>query len=77
MENSTGRTIGRGRFGEDKIMDCKECYGHPCVCEEIKEWKPVWTVYMWEEKEKIMIPLNDIPPHPKLKRMFDQGVPLK
>ncbi len=59
------------------MTDCSKCYGTPCVCKELKEWKPVWTVYMWEEKEKIMIPLNDIPMNPKLKRMWDNSVPLK
>lgn len=59
------------------MTDCSECYGTPCVCKDIKEWKPVWTCYMWEEKEKIMIPLNDIPMNPKLKRMWDNSVPLK
>ena len=57
--------------------DCKKCYGYPCVCKEIEEWKPVWHVYMWEEKEHIMIPIGDIPEHPKTKRMWDQAVPLK
>jgi len=32
---------------------------------------------MWVEKENQMIPLNDIPMHPKLKRMWDNAVPLE
>ncbi len=59
------------------MTDCINCYGTPCVCKEIEEWKPVWTVYMWYDKENQMIPLNDIPMHPKLKRMWDNAVPLK
>ncbi|HEC65878.1 MAG TPA: hypothetical protein ENI23_11310 [bacterium] len=58
------------------MNDCKQCHGWPCVCEEIKVWRPVWQVYMWYDKEKKMIPLNDIPMHPKTKRMWDQGVRL-
>jgi hypothetical protein len=60
-----------------KKTDCPKCYGTPCVCKEIEKYVPIWTCYMWEEKEKIMIPLNDIPMHPKLKRMWDNSVPLK
>lgn len=58
------------------MSDCKKCYGHPCVCEAIKKWKPVWHVYMWSEKEHIMIPIGDIPTHPKVERMWDQSVAL-
>ena len=57
--------------------NCKKCYGYPCVCEEEKTYVPVWTVYMWVEKENMMIPLNDIPMSPRLKRMWDNAVPLK
>lgn len=60
-----------------KEKDCKKCYGYPCVCEEEKTYVPVWTEYMWFEKEHKMIPLNDIPMSPRLKRMWDQAVPLK
>ena len=58
-------------------MDCKKCYGYPCVCEEEKTYKPVWAVYIWYDKENQMIHLNDLPVPPRLKRMFDQAVPLK
>jgi len=47
------------------------------VCEELKEWKPVSTIYMWVEKENEMIPIGYIPTHPKHKRMWDQAVPLE
>jgi len=60
-----------------KKTDCPECYGTPCVCEDIKIWVPVWHCYMWVEKENLMIPIGDIPEHPKTKRMWDNGVPLK
>jgi hypothetical protein len=59
------------------MEDCKQCYGYPCVCEEIKKHIPIWHCFMWDPKEKQMIPLNDIPMHPKLKRMWDQAVPLE
>ena len=57
--------------------DCKKCYGYPCVCEEEKTYKPVWAAYMWLEKENKMVHLNDIPLSPRLKRMWDQAIPLK
>ena len=57
-------------------MDCKKCHGYPCVCEEEKTYKPVWAVYDWFEKENKMILLNDIPMHPRLKRMWDNAVEL-
>ena len=60
-----------------KKTDCPECYGTPCVCEDIKSWVPVWHCYMWVEKENLMIPIGDIPMNPKAKRMWDNGVPLK
>jgi len=60
-----------------KKTDCPECYGTPCVCEDIKIWVPVWHCYMWVEKENLMIPIGDIPEHPKTKRMWDNAVPLK
>ena len=60
-----------------KMTDCPECYGTPCVCEDIKSWVPVWHCYMWVEKENLMIPIGDIPMNPKAKRMWDNGVPLK
>ena len=59
-----------------KKTDCPECYGTPCVCEDIKIWVPVWHCYMWVEKENLMIPIGDIPEHPKTKRMWDNSVPL-
>ena len=59
-----------------KLTECKTCFGKPCVCKELKEWKPVWTAYMWEPKEKQMVALNDIPMNPKLKRLWDNSVPL-
>ena len=60
-----------------KMTDCPECYGTPCVCEDIKAWIPVWHCYMWVEKENLMIPIGDIPMNPKAKRMWDNAVPLK
>ena len=59
------------------MKDCSNCYGYPCVCEELKESKPVITIYMWVEKENEMIPIGYIPTHPKHKRMWDQAVPLE
>jgi len=59
-----------------KKIDCPECYGTPCVCKDIKIWVPVWHCYMWVEKENLMIPIGDIPEHPKTKRMWDNAVPL-
>ena len=58
------------------LDQCDLCYGKPCVCEEIKNWKPVQAYYMWFPKEGKMIFLNDLPIHPKTKRMWDQAVPL-
>jgi len=60
-----------------KNIDCKKCYGYPCVCEEEKTYKPVWTIFMWDDKERMMFRLNDIPPSPRLKRAWDQAIPLK
>ncbi len=60
-----------------KKTDSPESYGPPCVCEDIKIWVPVWHCYMWVEKENLMIPIGDIPEHPKTKRMWDNSVPLK
>ena len=57
--------------------DCPNCYGYPCVCEEIKNYKPLQAIYMWLEKENKMVLLNDFPLHPKLKRLWNQSVSLK
>jgi hypothetical protein len=56
---------------------CDNCYGYPCTCDEENTYKPVWTVFMWVDKENQMIRLNDIPLHPRTKRMWDQAVPLR
>ncbi len=61
----------------EEKRDCKKCYGYPCVCEEEKTYIPVQTAFMWYEKENQMIRLNDLPMPPRLKRMWDQAVPLK
>ena len=58
-------------------MDCKDCYGNPCVCEEEKTYKALQAEYWWYEKENQMIFINDLPLPPRLKRMWDQAIPLK
>ena len=57
--------------------NCRDCYGNPCVCEEIKTWKPIQQYYFWDEKERMMIQCGTFPEHPKSKRMWDQATPLR
>ena len=60
-----------------KHINCKDCYGYPCVCEAEKTYKPLQACYMWYEKENQMIFLNDLPLPPRAQRMWDQAVSLK
>ncbi len=59
------------------ILDCAYCSGYPCVCEEMKKYKAVSTIFMWLPKENTMINIGYIPTHPKHKRSWDNAIPLR
>jgi len=59
------------------VVDCPKCYGTPCVCEELKNYKPVQQFFFWDDGCNKMIPCGTYPEHPKAKRAWDQAVRLR
>lgn len=76
LDNHGTYCVGHDHEGKCDIRcinQCDLCYGYPCICEEEKTYKPIWTVFWWNEEERTMIRINDRPLSPKLKRMLDNS----
>ena len=57
-----------------KNTDCNNCNGYPCICKELKDYKPVSTIFMLDEKRNEMFIVGYIPPNPYHTRMLNNSV---